>query len=100
MKANGGQLRELTPLIDAGAIRPVVDRVFPFEETREALAYVGGGSTTEGRQGRRHDDARGLSPLARARMGRPCRPQVAGHHSTTEEDASGRQEENGGDRAR
>src|SRR5713101_806595 len=31
MKANGNQLREITALIDSGAIRPVVDRVFPFE---------------------------------------------------------------------
>ena len=28
------------PLIDAGVIRPVIDRVFPFEATNEALAYV------------------------------------------------------------
>ena len=27
MKANGSQLREITPLLDAGVIRPVVDRV-------------------------------------------------------------------------
>jgi alcohol dehydrogenase len=27
-------------LIDSGAIRPVVDRVFPFESTKEAVAYV------------------------------------------------------------
>jgi alcohol dehydrogenase len=40
MKANGGQLREIGALIDAGAIRPVVDRVFPFEATREAMEYV------------------------------------------------------------
>ena len=40
MKANGKQLREITTLINAGAIRPVVDRVFPFEETQKALAYV------------------------------------------------------------
>lgn len=40
MKANGGQLREISALIDAGAIRPVVDRVFPFESTREAMDYV------------------------------------------------------------
>jgi len=40
MKANGGQLREITALIDSGAIRPVVDRVFPFESTREAMDYV------------------------------------------------------------
>ncbi|MEO8154276.1 MAG: NADP-dependent oxidoreductase [Rhizobacter sp.] len=40
MKANGDQLREITSLIDAGAVRPVVDRVFAFEATPEALAYV------------------------------------------------------------
>jgi alcohol dehydrogenase len=40
MKANGDQLREIGSLIDSGAIRPTVDRVFPFESTKEALAYV------------------------------------------------------------
>ena len=40
MKASGRQLREITRLIDSGAIRPVVDRVFPFESTNEAMAYV------------------------------------------------------------
>jgi 2-desacetyl-2-hydroxyethyl bacteriochlorophyllide A dehydrogenase len=40
MKANGDQLRELGSLIDSGAIRPVVDRVFPFQSTTQALAYV------------------------------------------------------------
>ena len=43
MKANGSQLREITQLFDAGAIRPVMDRVFPFESTNEALAYVEAG---------------------------------------------------------
>jgi alcohol dehydrogenase len=40
MRASGDQLRQITPLIDSGVVRPVVDRVFPFEETKEALAYV------------------------------------------------------------
>ncbi|MBI3349146.1 MAG: NADP-dependent oxidoreductase [Burkholderiales bacterium] len=40
MRANGAQLREITALIEAGAIRPVVDRVFPFAQTNEAMAYV------------------------------------------------------------
>lgn len=40
MRASGQQLREITALMDAAAIRPVVDRVFPFESTNEALAYV------------------------------------------------------------
>ncbi|MXN30302.1 NADP-dependent oxidoreductase [Delftia sp. CH05] len=43
MKADGGQLREITRLIEAGAIRPVVDKVFAFESTNEALAYAEGG---------------------------------------------------------
>ena len=43
MKANGSQLREITRLVDAGVIRPVVDRVFPFESTNEAMAYVEAG---------------------------------------------------------
>ena len=43
MKANGSQLREITRLIEAGAIRSVIDRVFPFESTNEALAYVEAG---------------------------------------------------------
>jgi NADPH:quinone reductase-like Zn-dependent oxidoreductase len=40
MKASGEQLREIGALIDAGIIRPVVDRVYAFEETKEALARV------------------------------------------------------------
>lgn len=40
MKASGNQLKEISQLIDAGIIRPVMDRVFPFESTAEALAYV------------------------------------------------------------
>ena len=43
MKANGSQLREITRLIESGAIRPVIDRVFPFDSTNEALAYVEAG---------------------------------------------------------
>ena len=40
MRANADQLREIGRLIDSGTIRPVVDRVFPFESTKEAMAYV------------------------------------------------------------
>ncbi len=40
MRADGHQLREITRLIEAGAIRPVIDRVFPFESTNEALTYI------------------------------------------------------------
>jgi NADPH:quinone reductase-like Zn-dependent oxidoreductase len=42
MRAEGRQrqLGEITSLIEAGAIRPVVDKVFPFVKTRDALAYA------------------------------------------------------------
>ncbi|OCP19784.1 MULTISPECIES: NADP-dependent oxidoreductase [unclassified Ensifer] len=40
MKAQGQQLSEIASLIEAGVIRPVVDKVFPFEKTGDALAYV------------------------------------------------------------
>jgi NADPH:quinone reductase-like Zn-dependent oxidoreductase len=43
MTANGGQLAKITSLIEAGDIRPVMDRVFPFESANEALAYVEAG---------------------------------------------------------
>ncbi|TPL83496.1 NADP-dependent oxidoreductase [Mesorhizobium sp. B2-3-14] len=43
MWAQGDQLGKITSLIESGAVRPVVDRVFPFEQTNEALAYVGTG---------------------------------------------------------
>ncbi|GLS88926.1 NADPH:quinone oxidoreductase [Cypionkella aquatica] len=40
MRADGAQLTQIAKLIDAGVIRPVVDKVFPFAQTAEALAYV------------------------------------------------------------
>ena len=40
MRAQGSQLQEITRLIDAGAIRPVMDKVFAFDATNEAIAYV------------------------------------------------------------
>ncbi|WP_307658878.1 NADP-dependent oxidoreductase [Variovorax paradoxus] len=43
MRADGSQLQQITRLIEAGDIRPVIDRVFPFESTNEALAYVEAG---------------------------------------------------------
>ena len=43
MKANGQQLSEITKLVEAGIIKPVVDKTFPFAQTNEALAYVESG---------------------------------------------------------
>ncbi|WLI09006.1 MULTISPECIES: NADP-dependent oxidoreductase [Pseudomonas] len=40
MRANGAQLQAITALIEAGSIKPVIDRCFPFESTAEALTYV------------------------------------------------------------
>jgi NADPH:quinone reductase-like Zn-dependent oxidoreductase len=40
---DGGQLAEIGELLRGGRIRPVIDKVFPFEQAKEALAYLGQG---------------------------------------------------------
>lgn len=40
MQADGAQLKTLAALYDAGALRPTLDRTFPFEQTLDAMAYV------------------------------------------------------------
>src|SRR5437899_7141583 len=40
MRANGEQLSKITSLIESGIIRQVMDRVYPFEATKEAWAYL------------------------------------------------------------
>lgn len=40
MRAEGNQLGEISKLIEAGIIKPVIDKVFPFKQTNNALAYV------------------------------------------------------------
>jgi NADPH:quinone reductase-like Zn-dependent oxidoreductase len=40
MRASGDQLREITALVDGGAIRPVVGKTVPFDETAEALSAL------------------------------------------------------------
>lgn len=49
MQASGSQLRELGALYDAGMLRPVIDRTFPFEQTTEAMAYLEQGRTKAGK---------------------------------------------------
>jgi NADPH:quinone reductase-like Zn-dependent oxidoreductase len=49
MRASGSQLRELGALYDAGVLRPVIDKTFPFEQTSEAMAYVEQGRTKAGK---------------------------------------------------
>lgn len=45
MRASGAQLGQIASLIEAGIIRPVMDRIFPFEATNEAMAYIETGRT-------------------------------------------------------
>ena len=40
MNANGHQLADISTLIEAGKIVPVIDKVFAFEQTNDALNYV------------------------------------------------------------
>jgi NADPH:quinone reductase-like Zn-dependent oxidoreductase len=58
MRANGEQLKALAALYDSGALRPVLDRTFPFDQTLEAMAYV--------EQGRAKGKVVVAMPLARA----------------------------------
>jgi len=37
---DGHQLTEIGKLLDSGHIHPVIDKVFPFNQTKEALAYL------------------------------------------------------------
>jgi NADPH:quinone reductase-like Zn-dependent oxidoreductase len=37
---DGNQLAEIGALLKAGRIRPVIDKIFPFEKAKEALAYL------------------------------------------------------------
>ncbi len=43
MRAEGKQLQEISKLIEQQVIRPVVDKVFSFDQTNEALKYVESG---------------------------------------------------------
>ena len=43
MRADGTQLSQITSLIESGAIKPVLDKTFPFEQTNDALSYVESG---------------------------------------------------------
>lgn len=40
MRAQGEQLSQLTKLLESGVIKLVVDKIFPFEQTNEAMSYV------------------------------------------------------------
>jgi NADPH:quinone reductase-like Zn-dependent oxidoreductase len=40
MQPSAAQLDEITKLLESCAIKPNIDRVFPFSDTKEGLAYV------------------------------------------------------------
>jgi len=40
VRPDGAQLAEIGELLTAGKIRPVIDKVFPFDQAKEALAYL------------------------------------------------------------
>jgi alcohol dehydrogenase len=44
--ADGERLREIAGLVETGAIIPLVDKIFPLDEVREALAYSASGRAT------------------------------------------------------
>src|SRR5438874_4651731 len=46
VRADGLQLSEITRLVERGAIKPLVDKVFPLEQVRDALAYSESGRAT------------------------------------------------------
>jgi NADPH:quinone reductase-like Zn-dependent oxidoreductase len=43
VRPDGRQLAEIGALLDARRIKPVIDKVFPFEQSKEALAYLAEG---------------------------------------------------------
>lgn len=45
MRAEGSQLEQITQLIESGIIKPVIDKVFQFEQTNDAMVYVESGRT-------------------------------------------------------
>jgi NADPH:quinone reductase-like Zn-dependent oxidoreductase len=40
MRAEVNQLQKITTIIESGIIKPVIDKIFPFEQTNDAMAYV------------------------------------------------------------
>ena len=43
MRASGDQLRQIADLVDSGTVRPVVGRVFDFDQTAQAVQSLGKG---------------------------------------------------------
>ena len=45
MTPNGNQLNDITSLVEAEKIKPIIDKIFPFSETIDALVYQKSGRT-------------------------------------------------------
>jgi NADPH:quinone reductase-like Zn-dependent oxidoreductase len=43
MKASGEQLQRVSSLLESGAVRPVIDKVYSLDAAKDALAYVDAG---------------------------------------------------------
>lgn len=43
LRPDGTQLSEIGELLESGQVRPVIDKVFPFEQAKEALEYLAQG---------------------------------------------------------
>jgi alcohol dehydrogenase len=43
MKPSGEQLRKIANFIESGKIKPIIDRVFPFEDAQKAMEYAESG---------------------------------------------------------
>jgi NADPH:quinone reductase-like Zn-dependent oxidoreductase len=46
VRADGEQLGAVSRLVQSGAIKPLVDKVFPLESVRDALAFSESGRAT------------------------------------------------------
>jgi NADPH:quinone reductase-like Zn-dependent oxidoreductase len=49
MKSSGSQLEKLRLLYEKGELQPVIDRVFPFDKTLDAIKYVEQGKAKSGK---------------------------------------------------
>ena len=46
MHPSGEQLERIGRLLAEGSVKPIVDKVFPLDQAREAMAYVEAGHAT------------------------------------------------------
>ena len=46
MHPSGEQLEQIGRLLTAGSVKPIIDKVFPLAQVREALAYSEAGHAT------------------------------------------------------